>query len=89
MLHYGPLEGSKDKKAEVLTYIHDLPDYTWQEPDPYDPFSLVDQVRIWRVRLNLQYVNDVNPGGALTGLWVLRLLEQRKADPIRSSQPQP
>ena len=44
VLHYGPWEGSKDGTSKVLTYLHDLPDYTWQEPDPYDPLSLVDQV---------------------------------------------
>ena len=44
VLHYGPLEGSKDGKAEVLNFLHELPDYTWQEPDQDDPLSLVDQV---------------------------------------------
>ena len=45
VLHYGPWEGSKDGTSKVLTYLHDLPDYTWQEPDQDDPLSLVDQVR--------------------------------------------
>ena len=44
VLHYGPLEGSKDGKAKVLTYLDDLPDDTWPESDPKDPFSLVDKV---------------------------------------------
>ena len=44
VLHYGPLEGSKDGKAEVLNFLDDLPDYSWQEPNPDDPLSLVDKV---------------------------------------------
>ena len=44
VLHYGPLEGSKDGEAEVFTYLHGLPDLTWQEPDPEDPLSVVDKV---------------------------------------------
>ena len=44
VLHYGPLEGSKDGKAKVLTYLDDLPDDTWPESDPKDPLSLVDKV---------------------------------------------
>ena len=43
VLHYGPLEGSKNGE-EVLTYLHGLPDETWREPSPDDPLSLVDQV---------------------------------------------
>ena len=29
---------------QVLTYLDDLPDYTWPQPDPKDPLSLVDKV---------------------------------------------
>jgi len=46
VLHYGPLEGSKDGKAEVLNFLDDLPDYSWQEPNPDDPLSLVDKVEV-------------------------------------------
>ena len=49
MLHYGPLEGSKDGTAKVLSYLHNLPDYTWKEPDQLDPLSLVDQVRKYSI----------------------------------------
>ena len=44
VLHYGPNEGSKTGKEEVIRYRHGLPDESWSEPDPTDPLSLVDQV---------------------------------------------
>ena len=43
VLHYGPLEGSKNRE-EVFSYMHDDTDYTWPEPGPDDPLSLIDQV---------------------------------------------
>ena len=44
MLHYGPLEGSKNGK-EVVTYLHILPDEGWREPSPDDSLSLVAKVK--------------------------------------------
>merc|ERR550532_3017997 len=46
VLHWGPLEGSKDGEAQVFTYLHDHPDSYWYWQDPSDPLSLVDQVKI-------------------------------------------
>ena len=43
MLHYGPLGGSKYGEA-VLNYRYGLPDESWPEPDPHDPYSLIDKV---------------------------------------------
>ena len=34
--------------TQVISYLHGLPDYTWQEPNPDDPLSVVDQV-LWSV----------------------------------------
>ena len=31
---------------DVLTYLHGLPDQSWPEPEPEDPLSAIDQVRI-------------------------------------------
>ena len=45
VLHYGPKEGSVNK-TDVISYIHQLPDETWQEPSPEDPLSLIDQVNL-------------------------------------------
>ena len=44
VLHYGPMDNSKTGKEEVFSFIHNLPDETWPEPDPSDPLSVVDQV---------------------------------------------
>ena len=44
VLHYGPNEGSKTGKEEVMEYLHGLPPDNWKEPDPTDPLSIVDQV---------------------------------------------
>ena len=43
VLHYGPLEGSKNGEA-VLNYRYGLPDETWPEPNPDDPLSPIDKV---------------------------------------------
>ena len=43
VLHYGPLEGSRNEE-EVFSYKHDDTDYSWPEPGPDDPLSLIDQV---------------------------------------------
>ena len=57
VLHYGPLDASKDGKAEVLNFLHELPDYTWQEPDQDDPLSLVDQVcRCFERKFNMRVI---------------------------------
>ena len=32
--------------TQVISYLHGLPDDTWQEPNPDEPLSLVDQV-LW------------------------------------------
>ena len=32
--------------TQVISYLHGLPDNTWQEPNPDEPLSLVDQV-LW------------------------------------------
>jgi hypothetical protein len=32
--------------TQVISYIHGLPDDTWQEPSPTDPLSLIDQVEL-------------------------------------------
>ena len=36
--------GSINQK-DVISFVHQLPDETWQEPSPEDPLSLIDQVR--------------------------------------------
>ena len=43
VLHYGPLGGSKNGEA-VINYRYGLPDESWPEPDPHDPYSLIDKV---------------------------------------------
>jgi len=45
VLHYGPLEGSKNGEA-VLNYRYGLPDETWPEPNPDDPLSPIDKVEL-------------------------------------------
>ena len=32
--------------TQVISYLHGLPDDTWQEPNPDEPLSMVDQV-LW------------------------------------------
>ena len=44
VMHYGPKEFSINKK-DVISYVHELPDFTWREPSQTDPFSLIDQVK--------------------------------------------
>ena len=41
VLHYGPLEGSKDEESEVVRFRHG---HVWEEPDRENPLSLVDKV---------------------------------------------
>merc|ERR1711971_745744 len=43
LLHYGPRDFSKNGE-DVFTFLHDLPDETWPEPDHGDPLSIVDEV---------------------------------------------
>ena len=43
LLHYGPQDFSKNGE-DVITFLHGQPDYTWPEPQPDDPLSLIDQV---------------------------------------------
>lgn len=43
LLHYGPRDFSKNGE-DVFTFLHDLPDETWPEPDHEDPLSIVDEV---------------------------------------------
>jgi len=45
VLHYGPLGGSKNGEA-VINYRYGLPDESWPEPDPHDPYSLIDKVEL-------------------------------------------
>ena len=35
---------------EVFSYKHDDTDYTWSEPGPDDPLSLIDQVYLTKKR---------------------------------------
>jgi len=59
VLHYGPLEGSKDGSSEVINYRFGLPDETWPEPYPDDPLSLID-----KVELSLTYACEDSLGTA-------------------------
>ena len=47
LLHYGLQDFSKNGE-DVLTFLHELPGQTWQEPHPDDPLSVVDEVEILR-----------------------------------------
>ena len=44
VLHYGPLEFSKDQESETMSYLHEIPDVSWKGPDKEDPLSVVDKV---------------------------------------------
>ena len=44
VLHYGPLEFSKDQESETMSYLHEIPDDSWKGPDKEDPLSVVDKV---------------------------------------------
>ena len=43
VLHYGPLEFSKNGEA-VINYRFGIPDHSFPEPTPDDPLSLIDKV---------------------------------------------
>ena len=45
VLHYRPLDGSKDGRAKVISKLHAAPGDTWDEPNPEDPLTVVDKVR--------------------------------------------
>jgi len=45
VLHYGPLEFSKNGEA-VINYRFGIPDHTFPEPTPDDPLSLIDKVEL-------------------------------------------
>ena len=44
VLHYGPLEFSRDQESETMSYLHEIPDDSWKSPDKEDPLSVVDKV---------------------------------------------
>jgi len=46
VLHYGPLEFSKDQESETMSYLHEIPDDSWDGPDTDDPLSLVDKIEL-------------------------------------------
>ena len=81
VLHYGPLDGSKNGK-KTFTFRHGLPDETWQEPSITDPLSLIDQVVLSYFGLFFFFLL----GWTLNDLRMRRSSESPDADPLHSPE---
>ena len=69
VLHYGPLEGSKDEESEVVRFRHG---HVWEEPDRENPLSVVDKVlKKWlNTELNAFNKTNIDTGRTCPGLQV-------------------